>query len=483
MVLKDLLKNIKCEVFGNENVGIKKLTHKSEEACSGDVFFCLRGNNVDGHDLAKVVDRKGVAVIVTEEKINNLQCCQVVVENSREAMSLCASNYYGNPSKDMFIIGVTGTNGKTTSTYLLKNVIEAAGGKVAIIGTNGVICGDKKIETNMTTPDPIILQSLLCNLKKEGVEYVCIEMSAHAAHLQKLRGVMTDIILFTNLTQDHLDYFETMEKYGEAKRQLFDKNFADYAVINYDDSFGKKICEYTNLPYLTYSLNNSTCDIKAEGIEQTKTGEKYMLHFQNKKIEIVQHLFGNFNISNAIGVVGAALLLGIDMQTIKKGIEKTIDVPGRFNVKENNGVKFIVDYAHTPDGLQNVLSVARTLTKNRLISVFGCGGDRDSSKRSVMGNISSNLADYSIVTSDNPRFEDPDAIISEIVSGIANKNYKCITDRRQAIIHASKIAKMGDVVVISGKGEENYIDEKGVKRPYSDKEVLREIELDNECKL
>ncbi len=482
MLLCDILKNVDCKVFGKEDVVIKKLTHNSEEVTKGDVFFCLKGC-LDGHDFAKVAEKMGASVIVTEEKLSDINCCQVVVKSTREAMSLCAANYFGNPSKDLIIVGVTGTNGKTTSTYLLKSVIEVAGKSVAIIGTNGVIYNGKKIETNMTTPDPILLQEILSKLKSEGVEYVCIEMSAHAAHLQKLRGVMTDIILFTNLTQDHLDYFENMKNYGEAKLSLFNKSFADYAVINYDDAFGKKIADRTNLPYLSYSLKNLSCDIKASNIEQTKSGSKYVLNFQSKKIEIDQKLYGNFNISNVLGVVGAGLLLGFDLETVKRGIERVNHVPGRFNVKEIDGVKYVIDYAHTPDGLENILYVARSICENNLISVFGCGGNRDKTKRSIMGNISSNLADYSVITSDNPRFEEPSSIIADIVSGLENDNFITETDRRKAIIKASRMAKPGDVVVISGKGAEEYIDQNGKKKYYSDYDVLKEIECLDEFKL
>ena len=476
MELQEVIKGIKCKVLGDSNIQIRRLVHNSDDVQEGDVFFCLRGTNVDGHDYAKLAVKKGAAVCVLEEEIKGLNCCQVIVENSRQTMSKCASNYFKNPSKDLVVIGVTGTNGKTTSTYLLKSVLETAGKSVAIIGTNGVIFNGQKIETNMTTPDPIILQELLYKIKANGVEYVCMEMSAHAAHLQKLWGVMTDIILFTNLTQDHLDYFGNMENYGNAKISLFNKKFADYAVINADDSFGRKIARITDLPYLTYSLNDKSSDIKANNIKQTNNGCSYTLNFHSSSVEIEQNLFGKFNISNCLGVIGASLLLGIDMNTIKRGIEKVNFVPGRFNVKNIAGVKYIVDYAHTPDGLENVLRAAREICDGNLISVFGCGGDRDRTKRAIMGEVSSNLADFSIITSDNPRYENPKSIINDIISQYMLDNYTTEIDRRKAIRKAADIATPGDVVVISGKGVENYIDQNGHKRPYSDYEVLEEIE-------
>lgn len=473
MILSEIIKNFDTKVIG-DNVQVKNLCHNSKEVTKGDMFFCLTGGVVDGHMFAKEAEANGASVIVAERELD-VNCTQVIVNSTRAAMAVFASNYFSNPSKDLIIVGVTGTNGKTTTTYILQSIVTAAGKNAAIIGTNGVIYNGEIINTFATTPDPILLQSLLLNLKQKGAEVVIMEMSAHAAYYQKLRGVMTDIILFTNLSQDHLDFFITMENYGESKRKLFDKNFADYAVINFDDAFGISLAKETNLPYLSYSINKKDCDIKAEKIEQTTTSINYTCCFQNKKFEVSQNLIGTFNISNGLCAIGGALLLGCTEEHIKSGLANLKSVPGRFNTKIVNDILFVIDYAHTPDGLENILRATRPLAKNKLISVFGCGGNRDNSKRHIMGEISGRLADLTIITSDNSRLEDPNAIISDIESGISGRYIKQ-ADRKQAIKLAFKLAGSGDCIVISGKGAEDYIDCGGKKTSYSDAEVIKEIE-------
>lgn len=461
-----------------DDIEIEGLYHNSKEVKDGGLFFAIDGTKVSGREFALEAVKRGAKVIISSSKIEGLpsEVINLVSEDTRLAMSLCASNFYEEPSRDMFVLGVTGTNGKTTTTFMLESVFKEAGNKVGVIGTNGVFIDDKKIDSNLTTPDPIYLQKTLAKMREEGVDVVAMEVSAHALELKKTRGVMTDIALFTNLTQDHLDFFSNMQSYGEAKAKLFEEGMSRFGVVNIDDSFGRYLQNAASVPILTYSQKKeSGADIIADKVRHNTTNQTFDVITPKGRIKITLNLCGGFNISNALGVITAALMSGIELGAIKKGLEKLEMVEGRFNTYDVNGVRVVIDYAHTPDGLMNILSATREITSGKLISVFGCGGNRDRGKRPIMGEISEKLADYTIVTSDNPRFEKPEDIANDILEGMKTSSHLVSLDRKKAIKLAVAMANEGDSVVIAGKGAEPYLDMLGVKTPYEDKKVVEEI--------
>lgn len=473
MKLCSLIKNLNARVFGNPAVEISGLYHKDTEVKENGLFFCLRGTRVDGNDFVYSAIRNGAVAIVTQQEIHGISgVTQVVVKNAREAMSLIACKFYGNPAEKLKLIGVTGTNGKTTITNMLASVLEKTSDRVAIIGTNGIFVKGIRYETNMTTPDPIELQKYLALMVKSHIKYVCIEVSAHAIDLHKIDGVKFEVVIFTNLTEDHLDYFKTMERYFVAKQALFSKKYAKFAVLNADDEYSKRLTKSINIPYVTYS-NGSEADYFALG-SKTENGRQILSINDYYKVSLP--MLGKFNISNALAAVAALSVLEISKDLVIRGLEEMKQVDGRFNSYTLAGRTFIVDYAHTPDGLKNILIAARELAeKKRLISVFGCGGNRDSQKRPIMGEISDSLANFSIITSDNSRFEKPEDIIRDIVRGIKSDRYLVCLDRGSAIKKAFEISDEGDIIVIAGKGAEDYIEENGVKIPYSDYEEIEKI--------
>lgn len=483
MNLSSIIDGYSINVLGDAQIEVSGLYCNSKEVKKGGMFFVISGTKDSGYYYIDEAIQNGATVIVSRLPISpDYNITNVIVEDVRKAMSLYASNYYGKPSNSLFIVGVTGTNGKTSTTFMLKSVYEKAGLKVGVIGTNGIFLGEERKDNFLTTPDPIILQKTLFEMQQEMVDVVCIEISAHALELQKIWGVMIDIALFTNLTQDHLDFFKSMEKYGEAKAKLFDKNQSKLAVINVDDEFGNSLVQNINIPVLTYSqkenINKSyrKADIIAYNKKHSLTNQEFEISSAYGKQKICLNICGEFNISNALGVIGAALLSGIDLSIIKEGLESLEKIEGRFNVYDVGGTRVIIDYAHTPDGLCNILKSARKITDKKLICVFGCGGNRDSEKRSIMGNISSLLADYTIITNDNPRFENPESIAKEIENGMTgNSVYSIVLDRRKAINLAVSISCPGDTIVIAGKGIEPYIDIMGEKIDYQDQKVIQDL--------
>jgi len=473
MKLFSLLKNINCRVFGNCAIDISGLYHKDTEVKEGGLFFCLRGTKVDGTNFVCSAIKNGAVAIVCEQEIANIRnVTQIIVKNAREAMSLIACKFYGFPAEKLKLIAVTGTNGKTTITNMLASVLKKANKKVAIIGTNGVFFKGNKFETNMTTPDPIEFQKYLALMVKNKIEYVCIEVSAHALDLHKIDGMKFQIAIFSNLTEDHLDYFKTMDKYFLAKAKLFSKKYAKSAVLNLDDEYSKLLIESINLPYVTYSIK-SEADYLGENINMQNNQQEFLL---NGKHKILLNMLGKFNVSNALAAIATLSLLNISKDDITCGLAEIEEVPGRFNSYILNGIIAIIDYAHTPDGLKNILLAAKELAGDcKLFSVFGCGGNRDMQKRKIMGEISGEIADFSIITTDNPRFEIAQNIANDIAVGFKNENYLIELDRATAINRAVSMASIGDVVVIAGKGAENYIEENGVKIPYSDFAEIEKI--------
>ena len=478
MQLKEIIKSIGCEIIGDDAVEIKGLSHNSKDTRNGHLFFCLDGTRVDGHNFAFDAYKNGADAVVASRKLNlPKDVTQVIVEDTRKAMSECSGEFYGRPSKKLKIVAITGTNGKTTSSFMMAEILKASGKKVGVIGTNGIFINDKKFESDMTTPDPILLQKTFKDMVDAGVDVVVMEMSAHALQLQKNSGVMCDIVVFTNLTQDHLDYFKTMEKYGGAKKKLFNSKFARCAVLNAEDSFSNEIIKDIDIPFITVGLSSSA-DFYASMVKHNNFGQEYIYNTGANKLKIELNMEGQFNVLNSLGAIVACELLGVHYKDAVTGLKNLKQVPGRFNTYSVNGKKFVVDYAHTPDGLENILTATREiLDKNgKLVSVFGCGGNRDKLKRPIMGEISTRLADVTIITSDNPRFENPVDIINDIACG-ANKDsiYLIEPDREKAIKLAYNISGLNDIVVVSGKGAENYIDINGQKKEYSDGEVIKEL--------
>ncbi|MBO7359330.1 MAG: UDP-N-acetylmuramoyl-L-alanyl-D-glutamate--2,6-diaminopimelate ligase, partial [Clostridia bacterium] len=373
-------------------------------------------------------------------------------------------------------VGITGTKGKTTTSFLLKSILEAAGHKTGLIGTVCVLIGDREYEAGLTTPDPIEFQKILSRMREAGIEYVIMEVSAHALDMHRIDGTCFEAAAFTNLSQDHLDYFGTMENYLEAKLKIIP--MTDKMVVNVDDATVRRAVEKLGVGYLPVGIREKA-NTYAKGIEVTETGVRFLLTFHKRfKEEINLRLSGIFNVYNAMTAAALADACSIAPEHIKAGLEAISNVPGRVELLDTHTpYRVILDYAHSPDALENVLKSLRQSTKRKLIAVFGCGGGRDKTKRSIMGEIGGRLADYSIVTSDNPRDEEPMEIIKAIEAGISavTQNYEIIENRREAIRHALTMAQSGDTVVLAGKGHETYQEIKGVKHPFDEKEIVREL--------
>jgi len=465
------------DITSGRETEIEFLTANSREKCSNGLFFCIRGGRVDAHDFAPQAIENGCVALVVERRLD-LDCPQVVVTDVRAAMTRMASAFNGHPERRMKLIGVTGTKGKTTTTFLLKSIFEAANIPCGIIGTTGCIAGDTKLPSRLTTPDPIEMFDILRIMAEAGVQVVCMEVSAHALYLRKLVGVTFEAAAYTNLSQDHLDFFGTMEKYFEAKRLLFGSDMVRNATVNVDEETAHKVCEGLTCPLLTYGISGQA-DLFARDIEITESGVSFTLNLRNLHAERVHLLLtGMFNVYNALVAAACALIAGVSLADIKKGLEAVVTVPGRVEMLgTNTPYRMILDYSHSPDALENILRTVREFCRGRLILVFGCGGDRDKGKRPMMGEIAGKLADYSILTSDNPRFEDPMTILDAIEQGIkpTGAKYEMIENRREAIRQAMEMAVGGDIVVLAGKGHETYQEICGVKHSFNEKEIVAEI--------
>lgn len=473
MKLYSLLKNIKCRVVGSYLVEVGGLYHNDKDVKSDGVFFCIKGENFNGSEFIKNAISNGAVAIVSENEISGLRgITQIIVRNVRKTMSLMACNFYGNPAGKLKILGVTGTNGKTTTTHILAGLLDGLGKNCGIIGTNGISVNGIQVDTGMTTPDPIELQKIFAKMVRRNIEYVCMEVSAHACYLDKLDGFVFDAMIFTNLTEDHLDFFKTMENYFMAKEKIFQSGHTKLAIINVDDDYGKRLAESINIPQITYSIYNNS-DKKASDLKIKNYKQEFS--FDNKKL--VSPLLGEFNVYNLISAISCLNGLGFNLKNLQDLIFNLKQPAGRFNTMVINKKLFIIDYAHTPDGLENILRLCKQIADGKkIISVFGCGGNRETQKRAKMGEISSKYADFTVITSDNPRFEDRETIAKEIEKGVINSNYIITLDRGEAIKIAYKMAEVGDLILVAGKGAENYIDEKGVKTPYSDFDEIKKLE-------
>ena len=480
MLLKELIAGIPdaFDSKGDTAIFIDSLTMNSRDVTQNGLFFCINGSKVDAHEFAPQAIENGCKALVVSHFIDTLNVPQVKVENVRSAMAYISAAFYGYPAKSLRLIGVSGTKGKTTTSYLVKSIMEAAGYKVGLIGTTGNMIGDRYIKSTLTTPDSIDLHSTFRDMLDEGVQIVCMEVSAHAIDMHRVDGLFFEAACYTNLSQDHLDYFHTMENYFEAKKKFFTSNFALNVSLNMDDETSMDILNSLTVPYLTYGIRVNS-DLYARDIEISENGIHFLIQLRNiETFEVSMQMTGMFNVYNALAAASLAMIFGVDVQAIQNGLHNVKSVPGRIELLDLSlPFKVILDYSHSPDALENILTTVRTFTKNRLIVLFGCGGDRDQGKRPIMGEIGGRLADFSILTSDNPRTEQPEAILEAIEEGMkptAGK-YVVIENRREAIRYALDMAEEGDIVILAGKGHETYQDIMGVKRPFDEKVVVNEL--------
>lgn len=444
------------------DLDIQQVVQDTRQVTGQTLFICIRGFNVNGHDVVQEAVEKGAVAVIASEPIQ-VSVPVIYVKDTVKAMAQVGGTFYQHPSRKMKMIGVTGTNGKTTTTLLLDQIFRDHHEKTGVIGTMYRRIVDQVLETKNTTPDILTTQKTLDEMISAGVSTCSMEVSSHALVQGRVWGLDFDVAIFTNLSQDHLEYHHTMHEYAEAKALLFsqlgnsyDPNKPKYAVINADDPYGRSFFEKIAAPILTYSMEQPA-DFKAENLQIGKRGTGFSLVFQGEEYKVQMNLVGKFNVMNALAAIAGAYAAGMPLEDILTSIEKVSGVRGRFElVPADVDFSVIVDYAHTPDGLENVLNAANEIKSKRVICVVGCGGDRDPSKRSVMADTSMSLADVSIFTSDNPRTEDPDAILDQMTGHLESGTYTRITDRRKAIQEAVQKAETGDIVLIAGKGHEDY---------------------------
>ena len=479
MKLRELIVDMPylLDTRGNMETEIAAVTSNSREKTDRGLFFCIPGARFDAHNYAPQAVGNGCVALVVERYLD-IDVPQVRVSNARAAMSRMAAAFFGHPARGMKLVGITGTKGKTTSTYMLKAILEKAGHKCGLIGTTGNMIGDKLLPGSLTTPDPIDLQRTLRMMADEGVEYVTMEISAHAIDMHRLDGMVFEVGCYTNLSQDHLDYFHSMENYFETKKKFFTTGMVRNATVNVDEETSAGVLEAIDIPCLTYGIC-APADLFARDIEITEDGVSFEVQLQGMHpLQVNLMMTGMFNVYNAMAAASCAMVLGISAEDIKAGLEGMPSVPGRIEMlPTNTPYRVILDYSHVPDALMNILTTVRQFAKARVIALFGCGGDRDQGKRPMMGEIGGKLADLSILTSDNPRTEDPMKILEAIEAGIkpTGGEYVVIENRRAAIRYAMEIAEAGDIIVLAGKGHETYQEINGVKYPFDEKVVVQEL--------
>lgn len=480
MILKSLLNGLDYEVIkGNEESKIQDIRYDNRKIEQGDIFVCIKGFKVDGHSFIGDAVKRGAKVIIVQEDVSVSEDITIIkVKDTRKALALMSSNYFGNPKDKLKIIGITGTNGKTTSAFMIKSILEKAGCKTGLIGTIANYIGNKKVDAVRTTPESYELHELFKNMVEARVEYCVMEVSSHSLDLDRVYGVQFVEGIFTNLTRDHLDFHKTFENYYNAKFKLFERS--NHSIINLDDSYGANIVDDiekrgVKTKVSTFSVEKDS-DFKAFEIKSHSNGSEFKVKL-DKIEEFSINIPGEYNIYNSLGCIICAYNLNIPMEKIKEGLSDIV-IPGRCELvaKEKNlPYSIIIDYAHTPDGLENILSTVKAFTKNRMISVFGCGGDRDKVKRPQMGEIGCKLSDVAIITSDNPRSEEPMDIINDIVKPLKYDNFEIEVNRKEAIRKAMNMALEGDVIVIAGKGHETYQILKDETIHFDEREVVYDI--------
>ncbi len=482
MQLTDVLELlVTAELRGQAKTTVTGIQADSRKVVPGDLFICLPGHTVDGHDFAaQAVERGAVALIV--ERFLPVSVPQVRVRDARRAMAIVASHFFGHPTQEMKLIGVTGTNGKTTITYLLERIFADAGYKTGLIGTIQQKVGERWLASRNTTPDVVDLQSMFRQMADLGTDYVVMEVSSHALALGRVRGSLFRTAVFTNLTQDHLDFHATMEDYWFAKSQLFSGlgnsygQMRQFAVLNADDPAALRLARVTAHPIITYGVHHEA-DVRAVAIDLRPEGTAVDVTTYRGSVRLNLKMVGLFNVYNALAALAVAMLEGLEFHQIRESLEKVSGVPGRFErIQEGQDVNVIVDYAHTPDSLENVLKAIRGFAKGRVFCVVGCGGDRDRGKRPLMARVAVDYSDFAIFTSDNPRTEDPERILAEMEAGVQDAlgRWHRVADRREAIFEAIQRARPGDIVLIAGKGHETYQIIGQQMLPFDDREVARE---------
>jgi UDP-N-acetylmuramoyl-L-alanyl-D-glutamate--2,6-diaminopimelate ligase len=460
------------EVTGARPVEVSDLAYDTRTVTPGAVFFCVRGQRRDGHELAWEALERGAVALVVERRLE-ADVPQLIVPDTRAAMPVAADVFFGEPTKDLEIAGVTGTNGKTTTVFLLRSMLEAAGRRTGLVGTVEWIVGGEHRPAPFTTPEAIDLQGLFAEMRDAGDRSAAVEASSHGSALHRLDRVRFDALAFTNLTQDHLDLHGTMEEYFQAKRRLFSGALPPPAAVNVGDPWGRQLADELaqshRAPLVTFGLEERA-EVHPKELELHGDGSR----FRAAGIEVETKLRGLFNVVNVLAALAVGLLLDLDEEAIRSGIAQVENVPGRFEpIDEGQPFGVLVDYAHTPDSLETVLRAAGGLAQGRVLVVFGAGGDRDRGKRPAMGKVAAELADVAIVTSDNPRSEDPLTIIQDVLQG-AGLEVEIDPDRRTAIERAISLAQEGDIVVIAGKGHEQGQEIAGVVQPFDDREVARQ---------
>ncbi|NNF99526.1 MAG: UDP-N-acetylmuramoyl-L-alanyl-D-glutamate--2,6-diaminopimelate ligase [Desulfobacteraceae bacterium] len=461
------------------DIDIGSVHYRAQDVQPGSVFVAIKGFAADGHDYIETAVQQGAAAIISEKKQVKAPVV-VLVENSRKALASVSARFLGSPSDSLFMVGITGTNGKTTITYLMESILNEAGWHTGIIGTINYRYAGKAFNNPVTTPESLDLQKILGTMRDNGVSHVVMEVSSHALDLHRIHDCKIDMGVFTNLTQDHLDYHQDMDSYWACKKKLFTDHIAPasekarvQAVINCRDPRGKSLGGEISYPYFCTGREKDA-DIRATSFQIDQHGIKAVIDTPAGPIDIDSGLVGDYNLDNILCAVGAATAMQVPPETIKAGIDKMAVTPGRLESVKNTVDRFIyVDYAHTPDALDNVLRTLKQVSPGRLICVFGCGGDRDKKKRPLMGNIAARYSDLAVITSDNPRTEDPDQVIADILPGMTDtaltpyahdsltegfdrKGFVAVVDRKSAIFLAIRVSQPGDTILIAGKGHETY---------------------------
>jgi UDP-N-acetylmuramoyl-L-alanyl-D-glutamate--2,6-diaminopimelate ligase len=473
------------QMIVTQDVEIRRIQYDSRKVERGDLFIALRGSAQDGHRFISKAVENGAKVVVVEDDAAlpdsyflHSGVAKIVVSDSRLALAQMSGTYFGDPSARLRLAGITGTNGKTTTAYLVKSILEAHGSRTGLIGTIEYLVGDRSISATHTTPESLELNGLLACMVDEGCSAAVMEVSSHALQQRRVHGLRYAAAVFTNLTQDHLDYHVTMQAYFDAKKSLFeDLDPSSWAVVNLDDEWGRKMLGVTRARTLTYGMQPGA-DLQAGNISLSMNGTAFTIHHAGEETAIDSPLVGRFNVSNVLAAFGAGVALGIPKQEMQRAVRAVRSVPGRFEaVASPRGWTAIIDYAHTPDALEKALTAVHDViasgASGRIITVFGCGGNRDRTKRPHMARIATGLSDITVITSDNPRHEDPEKIIDEVMTGVPGgaRVYR-EPDRGRAIAKALEMAGKGDVVLIAGKGHETYQVVGDQKLHFSDREVV-----------
>lgn len=480
----ELFAGIDCTIIGNPDEPISGIAYRSDAVHPGDAFCCIVGLKADGHSFAQDAIDRGARVLIVERKVylaDATDVTEVVVKDSRKAMARLASRFYGNPSEAFSLVGVTGTNGKTTTTFLVNHIAQVLGNKTGLIGTVGIEIDGEHRPSSHTTPESPDLQKIFAMMRDEGCGVVSMEVSSHALDLERTWATKFAVTAFTNLTQDHLDYHKTFEAYFAAKARLFSKDYPAKRVINIDSTWGKELLKRAsaNEDVIITTGFDPSAQIHPIDVEYGSASTRVVLSVRGSQMEVTYPLVGRFNVENVMTAFGAALQLGYSASAIVEALRDVPAVPGRLQrvvAEHDGGISIYVDYAHTPDALEKAIaSVSALETEGKTIVVFGCGGDRDSGKRPIMGRAAL-AADYAVVTSDNPRTEDPNAIIEDIVAGMGEgtDHFEVVPDRRDAIARAIAVANPGDAILIAGKGHEDYQIIGTEKHHFDDREVAAE---------